>query len=146
MPQICRVCSHPKKAKIEAEIIAERTGKAKIGAQFGVSEKSVRNHAKNCMNALDVLKGQVIVEANDRQNFYQEIGTLKAETREIQQEARQKGKDETALKAIDVQHKLTISERDTAILQKTMEAAEEGLKIEIELVGGPDADSPSTDQ
>ena len=157
MPQRCRVCNHPEREKIEALILVGKEGKGRIASMFGLSEKSVRNHTFNCLGlpheraksrSIAPSQAEVVrdrMEYIHDKNLFEELDELDQITRRVISRNEKKGEDRTVIMAVTASKGLAETKADWAFRKQAIKMQEEGLKVEIELVGD-DGNGTCTDQ
>lgn len=98
MPQVCKVCSHPKKLEIERGLVRGRT-KSSLSREFNVSESSLAYHAEHHLSyqLLQAYEKKAALESLD---LLSEIEKLVYTTKRILKRAESKENDYLALSAI----------------------------------------------
>jgi len=123
------------------------SGLAKIGADFGLSEKSVRTHKFKCMGlppdhgklsqipvAPAVVQAvQQRVSSAHKKNIMDEIDDLDREVLDVLERNKNKN-DKLVLDAAKESRGMKLAKKDLFIAQQAIEAQEQGMRIEIELV------------
>ena len=98
MSMKCHICSHNKKEEIEKQICSG-VPHLKIGKTFGVSNMSVRNHARNHLSR-QLLKSEETKSLLHGKNLFQNIVELIDRTKAILDDAESKDRPFISLGAI----------------------------------------------
>lgn len=103
MPRTCTVCGHPKRPAIDRALVAGESSNRRIAAQYGTTERAIRDHKANHLK-VRMLKAVDRREEADIRTAIDVVGqlrTINGAALSILKEARKSRDGELALKAID---------------------------------------------
>lgn len=103
MPRMCTVCEHPKRGAIDKALAGGASNRSVASLHDG-SEASVRRHKGNHLPAR-VAKAQEAEDVREALDVVKQLKAINAASLHILKEAREQGKQGTALQAIDRIHK-----------------------------------------
>ncbi len=121
MPRRCTVCLHPKRTKVDKDLVADLTFRS-IADKYRLSEAALKRHKKNHLparlakahqaaetaEAMKVVGHQRELKAEDHRealDVIQQLRAVNAACLEVLKRARSDGKDTTLLRAVDRIHK-----------------------------------------
>ncbi len=103
MPRSCTVCSHPQRKDIDRQLVGGASNRS-LASVYDVSEAAVRRHGANHLPAT-VAKAQEKEDVREALDVIKQLKAINAASLNILKEAREQGKQGTALAAIDRIHK-----------------------------------------
>lgn len=98
MPRVCTICSHPKRAEIDAALV-EGSVYRTIAVRFGLSETALKRHKKDHLPN-HVAKAQDARDEADANDLLAQIKALRNRSISILQKAEHAGDYRTALQGI----------------------------------------------
>lgn len=104
MPRTCTVCAHPKREEIDKALAAGVSAAEISGRYRTIGERAVRRHKANHLPAR-VAKAQEVEDVREALDVINQLKAINAASLHILKEAREQGKQGTALAAIDRIHK-----------------------------------------
>lgn len=99
MPRPCTICSHARRAEIDAALVAGQTPNTALSALFGVTESAIRRHAREHLPAA-LTKAQEAQEVAQADDLLAQVRRLQTVTMNILAHAYQAQDLRTALQAI----------------------------------------------
>lgn len=103
MPRTCTICQHPHREAIDLAL-ARRAALSETAAKYRVSDDAVSRHKANHLPAKLVL-AQEAEDVREALDVIKQLKAINAASLHILKEAREQGKQGTALAAIDRIHK-----------------------------------------
>ena len=104
MPRLCTVCSHARRADIDAALASGASANRRIATRFGLSEAAVRRHKDEHLptSLVEAVGQETVRQAID---VVAQLRAINGASRQILEEARAAKDGELALKAIDRIHR-----------------------------------------
>lgn len=99
MPRPCTICSHARRAEIDAALVAGQAPNTTIAALFGVTESAIRRHAREHLPAA-LTKAQEAQEVAQADDLLGQVQNLQSRTLAILKTAEATGDLRIALQAI----------------------------------------------
>ncbi len=103
MPRSCLICQHPDRESID-KALARQTSNRELARVYSLSEASIRRHKANHLPAR-VARAQEAEDVREALDVVRQLKAINAASLRILKEAREQGKQGTALAAIDRIHK-----------------------------------------
>ena len=103
MPRACTICGHAARTEIDKALAGGASNRS-LASLYDVSEAAVRRHAGNHLPAKLVL-AQEVEDVREALDVVKQLKAINAASLRILKEAREQGKQGTALAAIDRIHK-----------------------------------------
>lgn len=103
MPRSCLICQHPDRESID-KALARQTSNRELARVYSLSEASIRRHKANHLPAR-VARAQEAEDVREALDVVRQLKAINAASLHILKEAREQGKQGTALAAIDRIHK-----------------------------------------
>ncbi len=103
MPRACTVCEHPSRGAMDKALAGGASNRS-VASLYDVSEASVRRHKGKHLPAL-VPKAQEKEDVREALDVMRQLKAINAASLAILKDAREQGKQGTALQAIDRIHK-----------------------------------------
>ncbi len=103
MPRSCTICGHAARTEIDKALAGGASNRS-LASLYVVSEASVRRHAGNHLPAR-VARAQEAEDVREALDVIKQLKAINAASLHILKEAREQGKQGTALAAIDRIHK-----------------------------------------
>jgi hypothetical protein len=103
MPRSCTICGHAARTEIDKALAGGASNRS-LASLYGVSEASVRRHAGNHLPAR-VARAQEAEDVREALDVIKQLKAINAASLRILMEAREQGRQGTALAAIDRIHK-----------------------------------------
>ena len=103
MPRSCLICQHPDRESID-KALARQTSNRELARVYSLSEASIRRHKANHLPAR-VARAQEAEDVREALDVVRQLKAINAASLHILKEAREQGRQGTALAAIDRIHK-----------------------------------------
>jgi hypothetical protein len=103
MPRSCTVCGHAARTAIDKALAGGASNRS-LASLYDVSEAAVRRHRANHLPAL-VARAQEAEDVREALDVVKQLKAINAASLHILKEARERGKQATALAAIDRIHR-----------------------------------------
>jgi hypothetical protein len=103
MPRSCTICGHAARTQIDKALAGGASNRS-LASLYDVSEAAVRRHAGNHLPAR-VARAQEAEDVREALDVVKQLKAINAASLHILKEAREQGKQGTALAAIDRIHK-----------------------------------------
>lgn len=87
MPQVCTICSHPKRAEIDKALVATGASVRAIARQYDVSKDALNRHVKNGHLVDKIKKAQIAQDIAEADDLLEEILDVQSFCRKLRQEA-----------------------------------------------------------
>ncbi len=133
MPRVCTICRHDQRPALDRALAAGGSPRA-LGAEYGVSPDALKRHRAHV--PVPVVQRQALAEAQAGLDIARQLAAINRVALAILQDARQAGRPDVALRAIDrVQRQLEFQRK----LIETEELEERIAALEAHTAPGPQA-------